>query len=362
MKLAEYGWSNFWNQHLDKIENIARVIRVEKDRFYLIGNQGELEGKLSGNFRLKLEEDSNSLCVGDWVLCGDQYTSSSGGVGVQIQDNLERKSFIARPSVGGGNRKQLLAANIDFAFLVASANDDLSVNRLRRYVLLCKEGEVVPVIVLSKIDLIRESADLQSQLQASFPQLHIIGLSNVDGSGVEEIRKYLSPGVTGVFLGSSGVGKSTLSNLLLEKEIQAVQGIREDDSKGRHTTTQRSLFVIPSGGLIVDTPGLREVGVLGSSEHTADQFREIDELTKSCRFSNCQHNEEPGCAVSAALEEGSIEEQDWSEYNKLLREQEFANSKINKAKKSNSKTKWKKIHKKMRVRKKFEKKNGMKGW
>ncbi len=201
---------------------------------------------------------------------------------------------------------QVLAANVDVAFLVSGLDHDLNLRRIERYLVLATDGGVTPVVVLNKVDIALDLQRAVSEVHSVAAGARVVVTSAIDGSGLDELRVYLGSGQTACLLGSSGVGKSTLTNALLGQQRQVVKALREDDSRGRHTTTHRELFVLPGGGLLIDTPGLRTVGVLGEGDSVDATFDDIESLARACRFSDCRHDSEPGCAVRAALETGTL--------------------------------------------------------
>ncbi len=219
-----------------------------------------------------------------------------------------------RPSDG---RPQVLAANVDVAFLVSGLDHDLNLRRIERYLVLALDGGVTPVVVLNKVDIARDLQRAVSDVHSVAAGTRVVVTSAIDRTGLEELREYLSPGLTACLLGSSGVGKSTITNALLDEDRQVTRELREDDSRGRHTTTRRELFVLPGGGLVIDTPGLRTVGILGESGSVQATFEEVETLARACRFSDCRHETEPGCAVRAAMKAGTLSPERLSSHQKL---------------------------------------------
>ncbi|NCN28015.1 ribosome small subunit-dependent GTPase A, partial [bacterium] len=259
-------------------------------------------------------------------------------------------------AAGTKGNEQLLACNVDKVFIVSSFNSELNLARLQRYLFLAKKGKIEPIVVLSKLDLEENYQTVAQELAQKLNPVKVMSISCKLNQGIDEIRNEIPPGTTGIFVGSSGVGKSTLVNKLLNREAQATQDVREDDDKGKHTTSSRDLFFLENAGMIVDTAGLREVQVFGDQESLDSTFQDISTLESSCRFSNCTHQEEPGCAIQEGLNSGKIDEDDYKNYQKMLRESAYANRRKDKGVQSNSKKKWKKIHMNMRQRKNFEKK------
>lgn len=293
----------------------------------------------------------SELAVGDWVEITPEFIDEQNKNAAIIKQILPRRTKLARASNKG---EQIIASNIDSVFIVTSINHDLNINRLQRYCLLVNESGAEPVIVLSKIDLNSNYLEIANNIKQNLG-IEVLCTSITDSIGINELLKLTPLGSTSVFIGSSGVGKSSLVNHLLNKAIQSTQEIREDDSKGRHTTTSRALFQIPNHGLIIDTPGVREVSVLGSSESLNETFPLIKELTIQCKFNDCQHQTEPGGAILNALDEGKLSAKEWENYKKLQAELLHSKRKSSKAEQSNSKKRWKSINIAQRKYKKIKK-------
>jgi ribosome biogenesis GTPase len=253
--------------------------------------------------------------VGDWLLL-DRARPRSSRV-------LDRKSLIRRRAPGTGREMQLIAANIDTAFIVTSCNEDFNVARLERYVALVFEAGIDPVIVLTKADIAEDPAPYIAAAQAISDRVPVLALDARGTEPVEALAGWCKPGRTVAFLGSSGVGKSTLTNALLGAHAVATQGIREDDAKGRHTTTRRELHAVPGGCLVLDTPGMRELQLTDAAAGIADLFEDVETLAGQCRFSDCRHETEPGCAIRAALEDGRLDPARLSRWRKLQAEDAF---------------------------------------
>jgi ribosome biogenesis GTPase len=240
--------------------------------------------------------------VGDWLAL---EPIAGPPPQMALREVLPRTSSFVRNRPADG-KPQVLAANVDTAFLVSGLDHDLNLRRIERYLVLALDGGVTPVVVLNKMDLAVDLDRAVSEVHAVIAGARVIVSSALHGTGIEEMRAYVEPGMTACLLGSSGVGKSTLTNALLGEQRQEVKASREDDSRGRHTTTHRELFVLPGGGLLIDTPGLRSVGVLEDSDALEASFAEIEALARECRFADCGHRSEPGCAVQAAIAAGAI--------------------------------------------------------
>jgi ribosome biogenesis GTPase len=252
----------------------------------------------------------------------------------RITELLPRRSKFSRADFSGhgyahikANREQIVAVNFDYVFIVTSLNKDFNIKRVERYLIQVRQSGGKPVVILTKSDL---AGDIEEQLEAlrnAAPGVPVHAVSSFTGQGLEALDAYLKPGKTVVFLGMSGVGKSSLLNALMGREVMIVKAIREDDSRGRHTTTHRQLFMLPSGAMVIDTPGMRELGLFGSEDAITEGFSDIEELIPLCRFTDCHHENEPGCAVRAALSDGSLSPGRWENYLSQVRESSFAEDK-----------------------------------
>jgi ribosome biogenesis GTPase len=297
---------------------------------------GEVSAELKGSFFHSLEEGDLFPVVGDFVLL--KYNSQGSSL---IDAVLPRRSMFSRVDFLGhaegyvkNVREQVLASNFDYVFILSSLNLDLNLNRLSRYLTASWQSGAFPVIILTKADLCEEAATKAAEVRKLNRDVPVITVSSKTGFGLEDLAPFLEPGKTIVFLGSSGVGKSSLLNRLAGEQLMEVKEIREDDSKGRHTTTHRQLFRLDpgtggsrtsgSGALVIDTPGMREMGLWDAREGISLAFAEVEELFSQCRFSNCTHQTEPGCAVLAALENGSLSPAQWKTYLAQTREAAFA--------------------------------------
>ena len=255
-----------------------------------------------------------AMTVGDWLLLTPE---------LRFDQLLERKSLFRRKAAGTRVDEQLIAANVDTLFIVTSLNEDLNPSRIERYLSLANEAGAEPVIILSKADLSDDPEEMRRDIQALDPHLMVETVNCLDPDDADKLAPWCEPGQTIALLGSSGVGKSTLVNTLLGGEVQSTAAIREDDSKGRHTTTGRSLHLMPQGALLLDTPGMRELQLADCDEGVNATFADITALAEQCRFGDCQHDSEPGCAVKIAIESGELAVRRLANYRKLMREQAF---------------------------------------
>jgi ribosome biogenesis GTPase len=304
----------------DPGESVARVTAVDRDQYIIRNAEGEVPAKLTGRAVYSSETPADLPCVGDWVRV--KYHES--GARASILDVLPRKSFLRRKRPGGNAEFQMIAANIDVAFIVQSCHFDFNVRRLERYLVMTSEGHIEPVVLLTKTDLISPEAleQLVSKIHHAGIGARIITLSNVSGMGIDQIRELIQPGKTYCLLGSSGVGKTTLVNRLVG-DIELATRAVSHSGEGRHTTTRRQLIVLEHGGLLIDMPGMRELGMIGVSEGIDDSFSDIQAYSLNCRFANCTHINEPDCAIQNAIAQGELDSAHFQNYLKLKKESEF---------------------------------------
>lgn len=320
--LAQLGYSPALAFYLEELGDslvAARVSRVDRGACRVLTVEGERPATLAGSLQMVDEHDLEGLAVGDWVACEAEHDA------LVVRAVLPRRSLFARSRHSGAAAHQLLAANIDIVFLVMGLDNDFSVRRVERYLTLLRaSGDIRAAIVLNKCDLHDDIRAFEQQISSVAPRIELLAVSALRGEGLDGLRAQLGPGVTGAFFGSSGVGKSTVINRLLGEERLATSAVREHDDRGKHTTTARTLMLLPKGGVVIDTPGLREVGVLGDEHDLEQVFAEIADLAAECRFADCQHLEEPGCAVRTALEEGTIDPDRLESFLTLRQEQKSA--------------------------------------
>lgn len=324
MELSDIGLSQWFRSHADALcgpgARVARVTAVDRDQYIIRNADGEVPGELTGRLVYTSLSPTDLPCVGDWVCA--QYHDA--GTHASIHQILPRKSFLRRKSPGKNIDFQMIAANVDVAFIVQSCHYDFNVQRLERYLVMVNEGHIDPVILLTKADLISPEAleQLAGQIRRAGIGARIIALSNVTGTGVDQVRELMLPAKTYCLLGSSGVGKTTLINRLVG-DSGLETGEVSHTGEGRHTTTRRQLIVLEHGALLIDMPGMRELGMLGAGEAIAESFADIHEYATTCRFADCTHANEPGCAVQRALAQGELDARHVQNYLKLKRESEF---------------------------------------
>ena len=307
----------------------GRVTEVQREQYTVVTNRGEVSAMLKGSFYHNADVSEDFPCIGDFVFL--QYNDSGPSLIIKL---LPRRSKFSRADFSGhaeGYAKtileQMVAVNFDYVFIVSSLNKDFKVSRITRYLTQARQSGGQPVVILTKADLLPDFETHVAEVQSSAPIVPVYAVSAHTGFGLDVLEEYLQPGKTIVFLGMSGVGKSSLLNALMKEDVMLVKAIREDDSRGRHTTTHRQLFMLPSGAMVIDTPGMRELGLFGAEDGISASFADIEELFAECRFSNCKHQTEPGCAVLSALNNGSLPQEQWDDYLAQKRENKFVDDK-----------------------------------
>ncbi|MCC2614739.1 ribosome small subunit-dependent GTPase A [Aestuariibacter halophilus] len=308
--LASMGWQPFFQQQLSLDEwehqTPARVASVHRDAIDILVSSSES--------RRINRSGVTDLCVGDWLLLDNDD---------RICRVLAPQTLFRRKAAGTGLQTQGIAANVDTALIVCSLNQDFNLHRIERYLALIKGAGAEPVVVLTKMDSCDDPQAFVQRVTARMPDVPVEAVNGLDADSCACLSPWLKPGKTLVLLGSSGVGKSTLMNTLMGQKTQSTAGIREDDSKGRHTTTARYLRQLPGGAWLMDTPGMREIQLSDCADGIASAFADIEALAKECRFGDCSHTSEPGCAVTSAVASGVLEQDRLSHYQKLQREDAF---------------------------------------
>ena len=323
MNLLDLGLNNEITAYLrdNKLTDftIGRVTQEHRERYVVSDGDNEYEAEITGNLRFTANSRTDFPVVGDWVVI-TIYDSNQA----IIHKILPRKSVLERQAVGKFGETQIISTNIDVAFIIQAINNNFSINRLERYLTICYSANIEPVLVISKIDLSteKEIQDSISDLEKRDKKVRYILISNVTLTGLEQIMDFIQKGKTYCVVGSSGVGKSTLINNLLKKNILKTRQISLSTNKGRHTTDHRELFVLENGGIIIDTPGMKELGMTDNTEGIKTTFQEIVNIAINCKFPDCKHINETGCAVIDALNNGTIDKDSFDNYQKIQKEQE----------------------------------------
>ncbi|MFD1737062.1 ribosome small subunit-dependent GTPase A [Bacillus salitolerans] len=343
MNLAKFGWNTDLQEALEVVENKELVpgrVTLEHKRMYrVLTEQGELLAEVSGKLRFQAEDREDYPAVGDWVILSPRYQEGKA----TIHGVLPRFSKFSRKVAGDTTEEQIVATNVNSVFLVNALNQDFNIRRLERYLLLTWESGANPVVVLTKSDLCEDISSKIAAVESVALGVPIHITSAKDLTGLEDLQGYLQEGQTVALLGSSGAGKSTLTNYLLGEEKLLVQDIREEDGKGRHTTTHRELVLLPSGGMIIDTPGMRELQLWEAEGSMSHSFSDIEQIAEKCFYRDCKHENEPNCAVREAIENGQLDEKRFQSFVKLQRELAYLDRKNDKKAQLAEKAKWKKV-------------------
>ena len=322
--LENLGFGKWFQERLDPSKlndfQLARVTTVYGENYVITNGTRDITAEITGKLMFSAESSLDYPTVGDWCFF-QQFDENSLAI---INEIFERKSILKRKRAGKTVEFQSIAANIDFALIVQSLDSDYSIRRFERYLVMAREGNIQPVLLLSKSDLLSEAEidKKKDEIRESNPNIQVLAFSNKKDTNLNEIENLLLPGKTFCLIGSSGVGKTSLLNKLLGEERFATREIKQKDGKGKHTTTNRHLLIMENGAMIIDTPGMRELGNIAVEDAINETFDEITELETSCKFSNCSHNQEKGCAILEALEEGTISNERYQNYLKMLKESE----------------------------------------
>ncbi|MBY0122719.1 ribosome small subunit-dependent GTPase A [Bacillus sp. S/N-304-OC-R1] len=352
LNLTTIGFNDYFEKAFDEYKaegyTVGRISLEHKRMYRVWTEDGELLCEVAGKFSYMAASREDYPAVGDWVVIKARPSEGRG----TIHTVLPRKSKFSRKSAGTNTEEQIVAANVDTIFLVNSLNDDLNLRRIERYLLLSWESGANPVIVLTKADLSDHLEEQLSEIEGIAMGVPVIAISVMEEKGLDCLMPYLLPGKTVALLGSSGVGKSTLTNYLLGKEKQKIQDIREGDDKGRHTTTHRELVLLPEGTVLIDTPGMRELQLWEGGDGLAESFNDIEELAQQCKYRNCSHNEEPGCAIQNAIVMGTLDKSRFMSFKKLQKELAFLERKQDQRAQAEEKKRWKSINISMKNSKK----------
>lgn len=354
MNLKDLGWDSHFETQFDNFKNKdnfepARITQEHKGLYMMINAVGEYLAEVSGKMRYTARGYSDFPAVGDWVLA-NIFPDEKKGI---IHAVLERKNKFSRkavlsggmPDSQGKTEEQLIAANINTVFIVTSMDSDFSLRRIERYMTSVYNSNMNPVIVLNKSDIVTDIESYINQAESIAFGVTVIPVSGLTGYGMDNLTEFIRPGETIVFLGSSGVGKSTIINSLTGTDRQKVNAVREADQKGRHTTTSRELLILPDGGILIDTPGMREFQPWKGEKDTGNAFEDIESFAEKCRFKNCSHESEPGCAVKEALENGDLDSGRYKNYMQMKREARYLETRVERKAELAEKKKWKDIAK-----------------
>ncbi|MCW8812795.1 MAG: ribosome small subunit-dependent GTPase A [Chlorobium sp.] len=322
--IEKLGFDNWFKDKVDLSKtdfNIVRIISVNKNSFVVSNGVKDIYAEVTGKFLFNSEDSLDLPAVGDWVYA-QLFDDDELAI---IHEILPRKTLLKRKASGKKVEFQLIAANIDTAIIMQSLDSNFNLRRLERYLVMINEGKITPIIFLSKSDLISatEIEQKKNDIRKILPEVAIVAFSNNSTSDIENIKTFFTPFKTYCLLGSSGVGKTTLLNNLINQELYKTQPIREKDGRGKHTTTRRELIILENGTIIIDNPGMRELGVISNESGLGDTFNEIDDLADQCKYKDCTHTVEVGCAVLEAVKKGEITEERYNNYLKILKESKY---------------------------------------
>ncbi len=343
MSIESLGWNNTFENHFRQYREAgylpARVAREDRERYQILTDNAELRAEITGRFRHQAKARRDFPAVGDWVAVEIQPQSDFG----LIQAVLPRKSIFSRGATGDTTEEQVVAANVDTAFLVMDLGRDFNPRRIERYLTLTWESGASPVVLLTKTDIAEDLEAEIAEIESIAIGVPVHSVCALQAEGLEQLQPYLIPGQTVALFGSSGAGKSTLINALLGEEKLLTRELKYD-GRGRHTTTWRELIQLPSGGLVIDTPGMKQVELWADESSLEESFDDIGALASQCKFSDCSHGSEPGCAVQAAVANGRISAERIASYEKLQKELKYLHRKQDIRAALEEKARWKKIH------------------
>ena len=349
LRLNDMGWNSFFESHFGGFKQAgltpARVVEELKGFYRVRAAQGEYLAEIAGKIEHQAGDREDFPAVGDWVAVMARPQEGRA----RIEHVLPRRTKLSRKVAGRELREQIVATNLDTVFVVSSLNREFNLRRIERYLTVAWDSGARPVVLLNKRDLRADAAARAADVESVALGTPVHLVSALEQTGLEAVREYLSHGITAAFVGSSGVGKSTIINALANRTLR-VQAVRERDDRGQHTTTSRQMIFLPSGGIVIDTPGMRELQLWDNREGAAHAFSDIRTLAQDCKFRDCEHHGEPGCAIEAAIHRGLLQPERLENYHKLLAELRFQERKINPQVARQDKAKWEKIHKSMRNR------------
>jgi len=360
MELSDLGWNDHFSREFDKYKGDgfrpARVVREHKERYQVITDSGEFTAEITGKMRHLAVSRLDYPAVGDWVAI-TAFPEQGSAI---IHALLPRKSQFVRKAAGIKTDEQVVAANIDILFIVMGLDLDFNPRRLERYLTSAWDSGARPVILLNKSDLCEDLEEKLAAIESSAVGIDCLPVSATNKNGIEQVRSLIKSGETAAFVGSSGVGKSTIINALLGEERLLTQQIRASDGRGRHTTTWRELIMLPDGGIVIDNPGIRQLKLWTEGDSLEGSFEDIEQLSRECRFGDCTHVTEPGCAILEAIENGTLDPGRYRNYLKMRKELEYLDQRRDGVARMNKEAKWKAIHQRMRKFMEYRRKNGIK--